>query len=79
MGRNITGELKAERIQIRLSEADRERLEAAWMRLRPRIQFQEFLLELMDHGMELLAYRDSLLEGSAASFIKSQANFEKLA
>ena len=79
MGRNITGDLKSDRIQIRLPETDRARLEEAWVRFRPRIQFQEFLLELMDLGLELQEYRDSLLEGSAAAYVKAQANFEKLA
>ena len=51
MGRNAAEKIKDARIQIRLTAEDREKLENAWQKLRPRVQFQEFLLELMDRGI----------------------------
>lgn len=52
MGRTVNDTVKSSRIQIRISDEDREKIEEARKKYRPRMQFQDFLLELMDYGLE---------------------------
>jgi len=52
MGRTVNDTVKSSRIQIRISDEDREKIEEARKLYRPRMQFQDFLLELMDYGLE---------------------------
>jgi len=53
MGRTVNEITKSERFNIRITKEDRERLESAHKMYRPRMQFQEFLLECMDYGLEI--------------------------
>ncbi|HUW39841.1 MAG TPA: hypothetical protein VMV90_02450 [Rectinemataceae bacterium] len=66
MARNADGVVKGDRVQIRITQEQKERFALAMQRLRPHAQFQEFLLELTDKGLELMEYEHSLIGNSAS-------------
>jgi hypothetical protein len=53
MGRMLTKAVRASRLQLSVTEDDKARFEEARLKYRPRMQFQDFLLELMDLGLEM--------------------------
>ena len=53
MGRMLTKAVRTSRLQLSVTEDDKARFEEARLKYRPRMQFQDFLLELMDLGLEL--------------------------
>jgi hypothetical protein len=59
VGRNSGDEVKGERLQFRISEELKARLEESWKRNRPDYQFQEFLLEMLRKGLKMMEIEES--------------------
>ena len=61
MGRSVDPEPKQERVQIRMTDKDRAKIEDARLRLQPRMQLQEFILKLIDDGMKIADEEEQVL------------------
>ena len=72
MGRNALGEAKDKFIRIRVSDEKKERIKKLMMKLQYQGQEQDFLMYLVERGIELVEYEQSILKGSAAGLVESK-------
>lgn len=72
MGRNALGGTKDKFVRIRVSDDAKERVKKLMGKLKYQGQEQDFLMYLVERGVELVEYEQTLLKGSAASYVASK-------
>jgi hypothetical protein len=59
MGRSVDETKKTDRIQIRIKPEDRQAIESARLKYAPRLELQQFILEMFDLGLEVEILRSA--------------------